>query len=542
MIIPDPSIFYLPGFNRRRLSHDYPEFLQYIEKSYPENLSFNEKVYRYLHNIKETPKCICGKSLKFRSLKIGYSEFCSTKCSNSDPEKIKKTKNTCQERYRSSSPAGNKDIQDKMRKTCLKKYGVDNYLKISRRTGELSEASKQKMKETCIERYGVDNVMKLPKYQDIVNGNKDYKKLSEKDREARKNRVINQNPDIISIKNGLWTCRCPHPSCNKCNDKYYEITAQMYYDRRRDHTEPCTILLAPSPNNNKDTSIEIFVRRILDEHNIKYISNDRTVLDGKELDIYIPNRGIAIECNGVFSHSSRYKSWDYHYEKYKACTERNIRLISIWEDWIRNKPEIVRSLILSKLGIYENRIGARKCIVWEISSKDMNNFLDENHIRGRSSGNVRLGLYCEDKLVGVMMFGGKRACSGNGNSGGWDLRRFCTKCGWQIIGGAGKLLKYFIRKYGPENIYSFASCDISDGNLYKSLGFVPMGHSRSYWYINRRNLKRYHRSTFTKKSLKRRGWYEEGKTEEEIMTDRGFLKIRDAGMEKWELDVSNIMK
>lgn len=433
---------------------NYPEFYRYLVDTYPNLQKFTEKLYWYLHNIKETPKCTCGKPLKFRSFKVGYSEFCSAKCSNSDPEKIKKTRNTCQERYRSSSPAGNKDIQDKMRKTCLEKYGVDNYLKISHRTGSLSEESKQKMKETCIERYGVENIMKLPEYQDIVNGNKDYKKLSEKAREVRKNRVINQNPDIISIKNSIWTCRCPHPNCTKCDKKSYEITAQMYHDRRRDHTEPCTILLAPSPNNNKNTSLEIFIRNLLEEHNIEYIANDRSILDGKELDIYIPDRKIAIECNGVFSHSSRYKSRNYHYEKYKTCSERNIRLISIWEDWVRNKPEITRSLILSKLGIYKNRIGARKCIVREISSKDMNNFLDENHIQGRSSGNVRLGLYCEDNLVGVMMFGGERACSGNGNSKGWDLRRFCTKCGWQIIGGAGKLLKYFIRKYRPENIYS----------------------------------------------------------------------------------------
>lgn len=542
MEIPNINSLTFKELQGKWFKKNYPEFYRYLVDTYPNLQKFTEKLYWYIHNIKEIPKCTCGKPLKFRSFKIGYSEFCSAKCSNSNSEKIKKTKNTCQERYRSSSPAGNKDIQNKIRKTCLEKYGVDNYLKISHRTGSLSEESKQKMKETCIERYGVDNVMKLPEYQDIVNGNKDYKKLSEKARDVRKNRVMNQNPDIITIKNGLWVCKCPHPSCNKCNNKYYEITAQMYHDRRRDHTEPCTILLAPSLNNNKNTSLEIFVQNLLEEHNIEYITNDRSILGGKELDIYIPDRKIAIECNGVFSHSSRYKSWDYHYEKYRECAEKDIRLINIWEDWIRNKPEIVRSLIMSKLGIYENRIGARKCIVREISSRDMNNFLDENHIQGRSSGNVRLGLYHGDRLVGVMMFGGKRACSGNGENEGWDLRRFCTKCDWQIIGGAGKLLKYFIRKYRPENIYSFASCDISNGNLYKSLDFVPMGHSGSYWYIDERNLKRYHRSTFTKKSLKRRGWYEEGKTEEEIMADRGFLKIQDAGMEKWELYVSNMMK
>lgn len=537
MNIPDYNILSKPGINRNRLKKEYVEFLRYLDETYSESLGFTEKLYWYIHNIKETPKCTCGKPLKFRSLKIGYSEFCSAKCSNSNPEKIEKTKNTCQERYRSSSPAGNKDIRDKMRKTCLEKYGVENYLKISHRTGSLSEESKQKMKETCMERYGVDNVMKLPEYQDIVNGNKDYKELSKKAQEARKNQIINKNPDIISITDGLWTCRCPHPNCTKCDKKSYEITAQMYHDRRRDHTEPCTILLAPSPNNNKNTSLEIFVQNLLEGHNIEYIANDRSILGGKELDIYIPDRKIAIECNGVFSHSSRYKPRNYHYEKYKACSERNIRLISIWEDWVRNKPEIVRSLILSKLNIYENHIMARKCEVKEINSKITGKFLEENHIQGKTSSNIHLGLYYKNELVAVMLFGKKRMCSGNNKTAGWDLSRFCTKRNICVIGGAGKLLSYFIKRWSPDMIYSFASCDISNGNLYKSLGFVNIGHSSSYWYINERTLQRYHRSSFTKKSLIKRNWTDGTETETDVMNNHGFLQIYDSGTEKWILKI-----
>lgn len=76
---------------------------------------------------------------------------------------------------------------------------------------------------------------------------------------------------------------------------------------------------------------------------------------------------------------------------------------------------------------------------------------------------------------------------------------------------------------------------ISNGNLYKSLGFVNIGHSASYWYINEHTLQRYHRSSFTKKSLIKRNWTDGAETEVDVMNNHGFLQIYDSGMEKWIL-------
>ena len=537
MNIPDYSIVSKPGINRSRLKKEYTEFLMYLDKNYPESLGFTEKLYWYFHNLDDTPKCICGNPLKFRNFKIGYSQYCSAKCSNSDPDKIQKTKETCLDRYDATSPAGNNRIKSKIKKTCLERYGESFYSEISHMVGPLTEETKNKMKKTCLERYGVDNVMKLSEYCKKSNENKDYKKIAALAAQSRRNKLIERNPDILAIEDGKWVCKCPHPECTVCTEKSYKITSQMYHDRKKDHTEPCTTLLAPSPNNNKDTSIEIFIRRILDEYNIPYITNNRSILDGKELDIYIPDKQIAIECNGVFSHSTRYKESTYHYKKYKSCQDRGIRLISIWEDWIRNKPGIVKNIILSKLGIYQKKIWARNCIVRHIDSKIANKFLTENHIQGASSAKVHLGLYHNEELVSVMTFGEKRACSGNDKKMGWELVRYCGLPNTTVVGGAGKLLSYFINQYSPDMIFSFSACDISDGNLYKKLHFNKMGHSMSYWYIDERTLKRYHRSTFTKKSLIRRGWSDGTESESNGMERNGFLKIYDSGTEKWILKI-----
>ena len=119
----------------------------------------------------------------------------------------------------------------------------------------------------------------------------------------------------------------------------------------------------------------------------------------------------------------------------------------------------------------------------------------------------------------------------------WILARFCNKKFTQVIGGASKLLKFFVNNYSPKTIISFSSNDISDGTLYKKLGFETDGEINvSYWYI--KGLKRYHRSMFTKSNLKNMGYSTEGKTETQIMREAGYDLIYDCGTTKWVLKIN----
>lgn len=72
--------------------------------------------------------------------------------------------------------------------------------------------------------------------------------------------------------------------------------------------------------------------------NDRVISNDRSVLNGKELDVYIPDMNIAFDFIGNFWHSSKNKDKNYHYNKYKMCADRGIQLIHIFEyEWQLNR-------------------------------------------------------------------------------------------------------------------------------------------------------------------------------------------------------------
>ena len=129
-----------------------------------------------------------------------------------------------------------------------------------------------------------------------------------------------------------------------------------------------------------------------------------------------------------------------------------------------------------------------------------------------------------------MTFGQKRKCVNGSHQ--WELYRYCSNLETQVVGGAQKLFQYFIRIYKPVSISSFSSNDISNGNLYKILGFQYSNNSLSYWYIHQQQYVRKHRYLFTKKSLIKDG-YDESKTEEQIMFEKGYWRIWDSGQTKW---------
>lgn len=66
----------------------------------------------------------------------------------------------------------------------------------------------------------------------------------------------------------------------------------------------------------------------------------RSVVKNRELDMYVPGRGIAIEANGVYWHTEKFgKTEHYHANKAEACADQGVNLITIWEDdWKARRP------------------------------------------------------------------------------------------------------------------------------------------------------------------------------------------------------------
>jgi len=259
----------------------------------------------------------------------------------------------------------------------------------------------------------------------------------------------------------------------------------------------------------------------------KMIQSNRSVLNGKELDIYFPEYKMAIEYNGLYSHQYRpsetkeclIKGKSYHLNKTLMCEKQGIQLLQFYSDEWLYKQNIVKSIISSKLNLNE-KIYARKCKKIIIGTHQKNQFLNQNHIQGEDKSKVKIGLTYENELVCVMTF-----CKSRFNKNyEWELSRFSNKMGINVIGGFSRLLNWFRKDYYG-NIVSYADRRYSNGNVYQKNGFkIVRVNGPSYYYVDKNFNKRYNRMLFQKKLI---GAYD--CTEYEKARQMGYNKIYDCG-------------
>lgn len=258
----------------------------------------------------------------------------------------------------------------------------------------------------------------------------------------------------------------------------------------------------------------------------KIKTNCKSVLkgdDGKiyELDVYVPDKNIAIEIDGNYWHSSEYVDKNYHLNKTKLCEKLGIRLIHIFEYNWREHEEICKSIILSALDIYENTLYARNCKVIENIDNDvLKEFLNKNHIQGYIPSTYNIALSYDGEIVEVLTFRKSRFKQNE-----IELARMCTKLNTQVIGGFSKLLKH--QKYDIFN--SYVDRSIFNGKSYLKNGFTLIGETPpSYKYY--KSGKVYNRIRFQKHKLnKLLSNFDVNQTEIENMKNNGYLLIYDCG-------------
>ena len=217
--------------------------------------------------------------------------------------------------------------------------------------------------------------------------------------------------------------------------------------------------------------------------------------------------------------------------------KKGIFSIHIFEDeWI-SKPEIVKSRIRNLLGKSTIKIFARKCEIREVQPSVTKQFLEENHIQGNVNSRYKYGLYYNNELVSIMTIGLRRKNLGAVASetvGQFELLRFANKINSNVIGGASKLLKHFIKEVHPKQIISYADKRWSKGKLYSTIGFTHTHDSQpSYFYII--DNKRENRFKYRKNELVAQG-FDENMSEHDIMLSRNIYRIYDCGCMTFVMD------
>lgn len=125
----------------------------YNKKYFDVELPFTQKLYNYLFEITEIPKCDnCGKQIQWRGIFTeGYLKNCSKKCKGESKLRIERTKATNMEKYGVESVLQYDEFMNKRNKTIKDKFGVDNFFE--------NPDIIIKTKSTNLRKYGVENAI-----------------------------------------------------------------------------------------------------------------------------------------------------------------------------------------------------------------------------------------------------------------------------------------------------------------------------------------------------------------------------------------------
>lgn len=400
-------------------------------------------------------------------------------------------------KYSGGNPLSDASCREKREKTLIEKYGVAHPIQY--------KPIKDKMEETCFRLYGAPNASKSESIRQKIlmsqtNGNADL---------LQNKQWMEQQIEILGIR-GVAELLDLSPRCIRSHADSLGIPFRKFKNRSEFENQIVCLIKQWLPNVTVNQS-------------------DKSLI-GKELDIYLPDYKLAFECNGTYWHSElNGRGRAYHLEKTRQCNEKGVHLIHIWEHQWLLKKELMISRIRSLLNL-NTVLYARKCEIKQITNKEAATFLQKNHIQGSCSSSIQLGLFLNNNLLSVMTFGKSRFSK----VAAYELLRFCNSIDHNVVGGASKLFKQFIKLYSPKSVISYSDKSFNRGTLYQKLGFEyshtspPSYHyTKNYSVIENRVKFQKHKlnSVLTK--------FDSTKSEWDNMQDNGYDRIWDCGNDVW---------
>lgn len=520
----------------------------------PITVKFNERLYCVMHDVTEQPKCKhpdCQKLSRFVCYSIGYKPYCSAKCGASDPAVIAGIKATSIERYGKEHYSQTEEWKTRIEETSEQEYG--------KKYASQTEAFQEKVRQTNLETRGVECVLQDPVVKAKIaatnlreHGHEnpfqfDYVKQTIEDNNMAKYgvkwhlsvpEVIAQGQQTSIERYGVknWHQR------NMDKGVLTKLEDEEWIKKRFSETEGSYFLIADelgvnpalvlnrfyklgllekghAPRSSAQEEVRAFIQN---NYEGEILSNKRSVIPPLELDIYLPEKNLAIEFDGILYHSFTEQETpeqrNYHLNKTDRCNEKGIQLLHIFENEWKYQNGIWKSTILNKLG-KSSRIFARKCQVQEVAQEDAMVFMQENHLQGYHKASVYMGLYHLGELVSCMLLEKEE-------QGQYEMVRFCSKKGFVVIGGASRLFQYFIRTYSPEGVIIEVNLRYSNGDVHQKMGIQQVGQRGPDYFYFKNGSYVLHRKDDLEDLVEN---YDPSKSEQDNMFDHGFRRIWDCG-------------
>ena len=291
----------------------------------------------------------------------------------------------------------------------------------------------------------------------------------------------------------------------------------------------------PSILNRQDSSGQKQLELEVAKLNIPYEANNNKILGPKHLDLYFKEHNLAVEFCGLYFHSDVFKQNSYQRNKYDLCLKKGIRLITLFEDEWFYKKDICMSRIHAALNKIPTKLYARKCIAQKVSKEDASEFLEKNHLQGKSSSIENFGLYFNTELVMLVSIGHLSRSHVAKGKKILELKRSCSKIDYLIVGGFSKLFKSVVnyaQLKGYDSIRSYCDLRWGTGNSYSKLGFKLICETKyTPHYI--KGMKRFRNQSLRKTAEERKL----NITEVELRKSQGFHRIFDCGHQTWDFNL-----
>lgn len=353
-------------------------------------------------------------------------------------------------------------------------------------------------------------------------------KISEsyKKREAGKRLSVNEvrsrlekfNFDIIDdnyTDRKTWGLTVVHKTCGT-------IQLRSLYSLE---TGMCVSCDKMSSTGQRD--LENFVRSL----GVEIVSSTRNIIPPSEIDVWIPSKKFAIEFNGLYWHSEKFRDKNYHNEKTTAVKNAGGTLLHIFEDEWRDNQEIIKSMIRARLGLIDNIIGARKCSIKELTQDERRCFFTNSHIDGDVRAIKSWGLIYNENIVAAISV---RNSMHKKWESSLEIARFAVAQNTYVVGALGKLIKCvieFAQKMEKNSLLSYADERYGTGASYEIVGFKL--HERTsprFWWTN--GTSRIDRFSVRANSSM-------GMTQKEVATKSGVIKIWGNSNAVYTLDISS---
>lgn len=486
----------------------------FLDEFYKSKIPVRQRLWHVETEKQDLVTCkICNQvGLKWSEKNKAYSSYCNSACSQKDPAVRLKTEQTCLSKFGKTTNLKTAETRDAIKKTNITKYGVDNFAK--------TQQFKDEFKTMSLEKYGVSNPSMSQEIKDRVDATHIAKY-------GKKRSSQLHIPDqIIELKNNKDEMYRLHHTCGLPISKISEMLGV-------NHSQLCIHFKTNLGIEINTTHMSSLGERELGSFLSQYTrieSNNRSIIPPKEIDIYIPEFKLAIEYNGIAWHSElRKKDRNYHLNKTNLCAERGIRLIHIFDSEWKNQNEIVKSRLLNIL--QRNQvIYARLCTIKKLENKEYIEFYNKTHIQGVVGSTHAYGLFYKDELIAVMSFGKSRFSK----SHEWELLRYSSLLNINVVGGASRLFKHFIKDNNPTSIISYSDKRWNTGNLYAQLGFCKKKDSGPNYHYTKTYRVLESRMKYQKHKLAAiLPSFDSSLTEWENMQVNGYDRIWDCGNSVW---------